>query len=59
VSLPSIHRKLDKAYSRMLAAKSQEWAHRWGDAFVVLVRARNAERTPDEIRQLERDRGLA
>lgn len=59
MSLLSIHRRLDKAYNRMLTAKTTEWAHRWGDAFVLLVRSRNAQRTPDEVRQLERDRGLA
>ncbi len=53
-----LHRRIDRAYTRMIAAKSQEWAHRWGDAFVTYVRARNAQRTPAEIRQLERERGL-
>jgi hypothetical protein len=55
---PYLHRRIDRAYNRMLAAKSTEWAHRWGDAFVHLVRARNAQRTPAEVRQLERERGL-
>lgn len=56
---PFIHRRIDRAYNRMLAARSSVWAHRWADAFVVYVRARNAQRTPDEVRQLERDLGLA
>jgi hypothetical protein len=53
-----IHQRIDKAYQRMLAAKSKVWEHRWGDAFVCLVRARNAQRTAAEVRELERERGL-
>lgn len=34
----SIHRRLDRAYTRMLAAKSWNWEMAWGDAFVSLVR---------------------
>ncbi len=55
---PHIHRRIDRAYTRMVAAKSAEWQHRWGDAFVHYVRARNAQRTPAEVRELERQRGL-
>lgn len=54
-----LHRRIDRAYTRMVAAKSPEWSHRWGDAFVNYVRARNAMRTPNEVRELERERGLA
>jgi hypothetical protein len=56
---PHLHRRIDRAYTRMLAAKTPAWEHRWGDVFVCLVRARNAMRTPEEVRQLERERGLA
>lgn len=55
---PRLHWRIDRAYNRMLAAKSPEWAHRWGDAFVVYIRARNAQRTPAEVRRLERARGI-
>jgi hypothetical protein len=53
-----IHQRIDRAYKHMLAAKTPEWSHRWGDLFVVLVRARNSMRTPAEVRQLESERGL-
>ncbi len=53
-----LHRRIDRAYTRMVAAKSQEWAHRWGDAFVTYVRARNAQRTPREVAELETRMGL-
>jgi hypothetical protein len=55
---PFLHSRIERTYTRMLAATSPEWAYRWGDAFVVYVRARNAQRSPDEIRKLERARGL-
>lgn len=55
---PYIHRRIDRALRHVLAAKSAQWAHRWGDCFVTYVRARNALRTPGEVRQLERERGL-
>lgn len=55
---PFLHRRIERAYNRMLAAQSPEWTHRWGDAFVVYIRARNAQRTPAEIRRIERARGL-
>ncbi len=53
-----LHRRIDRAYTRMIAAKSQEWAHRWGDCFVTYVRARNAQRTPREVAELETRMGL-
>lgn len=54
-----VHQRIERAYVRMLSAKSNEWAYRWGDVFCSLIRARNAQRTVEEVRQLERDRGLA
>jgi hypothetical protein len=54
----SIERRIQKAYERMLKAKSECWRHAWGDGFVANVSARNAMRTVAEIRQLERERGL-
>jgi hypothetical protein len=56
---PFIHRRIDRAYNRMIGAKSSCWERRWGDVFVLYVRARNAMRTPAEVRELERTRGLA
>lgn len=56
---PFLHRRIERAYRHMLAAKTQAWSHIWGDAFLLYVRARNAKRTPAEIRELERARGLA
>jgi hypothetical protein len=53
-----LDQRIQRSYDRMTRARSVEWAHRWADAFLINVRARNAMRTPAEIRQLERERGL-
>lgn len=55
---PRIERRIQRAYDRMLAAKSVEWRHAWGDGFCANVSARNAMRSVAEVRQLERERGL-
>lgn len=55
---PFVHSRIDRAYKRMCAAKTASWQHIWGDAFVLYVRARNSQRTPAQVRQLERERGL-
>jgi hypothetical protein len=55
---PFLHRRIDRAYTRMVAAKTQEWAHRWGDVYVTYVRARNAQRTPRDVAELEKRMGL-
>jgi hypothetical protein len=52
-------RRVDRAYQRMLAAKTDDWRHAWGDGFVVSVRARNAMRSVAEVRAIEKARGLA
>jgi hypothetical protein len=56
--VPYITTRIDRAYKHMLNAKSTNWAHAWGDVFCLYVRARNAQRTPAEVRELERQRGL-
>lgn len=53
-----VEQRIQRSYDRMTGAKTVEWAHRWADAFLLNVRARNAMRSPAEIRQLERERGL-
>lgn len=55
---PRIERRIQRAYERMLLAKSTEWRHAWGDGFVANVSARNAMRTVAEVREIERARGL-
>lgn len=55
---PHIERRIQRAYERMLAAKTTEWQHAWGDGFVANVSARNAMRSVAEVRQLERARGI-
>ena len=55
---PSIERRIERAYQRMLAAKSIEWRHAWGNGFVANVSARNAMRSVAEVRRIERARGL-
>lgn len=53
-----VSQRIDRAYRHMLAAKSSDWAHAWGDCFVVLVRQRNAQRSRAEVLEMERARGL-
>jgi hypothetical protein len=57
-SSPHAHRRIARAYDRMVAATADRWRHAWGDAFVALVRARNAERTEGEVRAMEKRLGL-
>lgn len=56
---PFIERRIQRAYDRMLAAKTEDWRHAWGDGFVANVSARNAMRTVAEVRALENKLGLA
>jgi hypothetical protein len=53
-----LDRRIQRAYERMLAAKSEKWTHAWGDAFVAICRTRNRLRTADEVLELEKARGL-
>lgn len=55
---PKIERRIQRAYERMLSAKTECWRYAWGDAFVVAVKARNAMRTVAEVRALEKKLGL-
>ena len=55
---PAIERRIQRAYDRMLAAKTEDWRHAWGDAFVANCSARNAMRTVREVRELEEKLGL-
>lgn len=55
---PKIERRIQRAYDRMLAAKTEDWRHAWGDGFVANVSARNAMRTVAEVRAIERARGI-
>lgn len=56
---PWIERRIERAYQRMLSAKSECWRHAWGDGFLANVSARNAMRTVAEVRAIEKARGLA
>lgn len=53
-----IEKRIQRSYERMLAAKSTEWRHAWGDGFCANVSARNAMRTVAEVRAMEKQRGL-
>jgi hypothetical protein len=53
-----LNRRIDRAYTRMLAAKTSKWAHAWANGMLSACRARNAMRTPAEIRAIEKARGL-
>lgn len=49
---------IDMAYQQMLDAANPTDRRIAADQFTALIRARNAERTPREIRELERQKGL-
>lgn len=49
---------IDTAQLRMLSAQTPELQWYWGNVFTAMIRERNAARTPAEIEQLERERGL-
>lgn len=55
---PHIERRIERAYQRMLAAKSRAWRYAWSDGFLANVSARNAMRSVAEVRRLERELGL-
>lgn len=55
---PAIERRIQRAYDRMCAAKDDCWRYAWGDLFCVLVRSRNAMRTVEEVRAMEKRLGL-
>lgn len=50
--------KVDDAYHRMVTAATDESRRLWGGRFTDLVNQRNAERTPEEIERIEREKGL-
>jgi len=53
-----VEQRIERAYQRMLAAKTLAWRYAWGDAFVANCSARNAMRTVAEVRAIEKARGL-
>lgn len=53
-----IDMRIDDAYHRMVFAETAESKRLWGDRFTNLVNQRNAERTPEQIAELEREKGL-
>lgn len=48
----------DDAYHRMITATTDESRRLWGDRFTAHCNERNAARTPEQIEQLEREKGL-
>jgi hypothetical protein len=53
-----LDQRIQRSYSRMLAAQTDAWRHAWCDGFLASVSARNAVRSVAEVRQIERARGL-
>jgi hypothetical protein len=51
--------RIERAYRRMLSAKTQPWRAAWCSGFIASVSVRNAMRSVEEVRELERERGLA
>lgn len=58
VSRANFPDRIDRAFDRMLRAKSANWRRRWCAALSMLIRARNAARTEREILRLEAQRGI-
>ena len=50
--------KVDDAYHRMVTATTDESRRLWGGRFTAYCNERNAERTPEQIAELEREKGL-
>jgi hypothetical protein len=50
--------KIDRCESEMLAAKDPEARREWGAFFLAAIMDRNADRTPAEVAELERQKGL-
>jgi hypothetical protein len=55
----NVHSRIERCYQRMLAAKCLKWRQAWGQGFVTCVSARNAMRSVDEVRDMEKRMGLA
>jgi hypothetical protein len=53
-----LNRRIDRAYTRMVAARTAAWAHAWGDALVANCKARNELRSVAELCAIEKARGL-
>lgn len=50
--------RIDDAYHRMVTAETPESRRLWGDRFTAYCNERNAERTPEQIAELELEKGL-
>jgi hypothetical protein len=50
--------RIDRMQAAMVAAETPEQRRAYGQAFVLAVLSRNAERTPEQVAQLEQERGL-
>lgn len=50
--------EIDDAWHRMVQADSDNGRRTWCDRMTELIAARNAGRSPDEIAEIERSRGL-
>lgn len=48
----------DDAYHRMVTATTDESRRLWGGRFTTYCNERNAARTPEQIAELEREKGL-
>jgi hypothetical protein len=50
--------RIDRMERGMLAAQSPEERRGYGQAFVLSVLARNFDRTPEQVAEIEHERGL-
>lgn len=50
--------RIDEAQKAMLEAKTLQERFHFGGQFILAVMARNAERTPEEVAEIEKRMGL-
>lgn len=50
--------EIDRLYHQMVTASTPESRRLWGDRYTDAINARNAQRTPEEIAAIEREKGL-
>lgn len=51
--------RIDRCEAELLACETPELRRSWGQLFIAAVHERNAQRTPEQVAQLERAMGLA
>lgn len=50
--------RISRMEFELLTAETREARAQWCELFLAAIRARNEERTPEQVAQLEQERGL-